>query len=118
MRVLVCGSRTFNDYELMKEVLGVRHITTIIHGKARGADSLAGRYSEELSIDVIEFPAEWDKYGRSAGHIRNGQMVTEGKPHLVIAFWDRSSRGTQDMINQAEKAGVPVEVVDIPLEGL
>lgn len=59
------------------------------------------------------FLAEWDKYGRAAGPIRNKQMllyVLEAKP-LVIAFWDGISRGTKNMVSQAEKADVEVRIV-------
>lgn len=114
MKVLVCGSRHFNDYERLKRELDAHSdITQIIHGAARGADTLAGRYGEIHSIRVRDFPADWNTYGRSAGPIRNSQMLTEGKPDLVIAFRGSNSRGTQNMINQATKAGVPVEIIEI-----
>ena len=114
MRVLVCGSRHFQDSKLMKEVLDEHSdITQIIHGAARGADTLAGRYGEVHSIRVRDFPADWDTYGRRAGPIRNSQMLKEGNPDLVIAFRGPNSKGTQNMIDQATKAGVPVKVVDI-----
>lgn len=113
MRVLVCGSRHFNDKELMEDVLKQYAITEIIHGKARGTDSLAGEYGKSVSIPVAEFPALWDKYGKSAGPIRNRQMLVEGEPDLVIAFRAPNSRGTQNMIDQARKAGVETVVVNI-----
>lgn len=113
MRVLVCGSRHFNDYELLKETLDAHSITSIIHGAARGADTLAGRYGKEMGKPTSEFPVEWEKLGRSAGPVRNWRMLQEGLPELVIAFRGPNSRGTQNMINQAEKAGVRVIVVEI-----
>lgn len=127
MRVLVCGSRTFNDYELLKETLDAYRITEIIEGGARGADTLAGRYGDETSIPVKVYPAEWDTYGKSAGPIRNGRMLREGKPEMVIAFLgpvairefstglsdSKYSRGTKNMIDQAMKAGVPVDIIDV-----
>lgn len=127
MRVLVCGSRTFNDEKKLKEVLDELDITTIIEGEAKGADTLARHYAEEHNIDVIPFPVQWDKHGKSAGPIRNRQMLVEGKPELVVAFLgpvaiaeftsglsdSKYSRGTKNMIDQATKAGVPVHVVDI-----
>lgn len=122
MRVLVCGSRHFNDYsKLCLEMDRIsteydfdnRQPITIIHGAARGADTLAGRYAEECGFDVRAFPALWDKYGKSAGPIRNALMLSEGKPDLCIAFRGPNSRGTQNMINQAEKAGVKTMVVNI-----
>lgn len=114
MRVLVCGSRDFNDGELLEDVLKQWDIQTIIHGKARGADTLAGEYGKTNSIPVIEFPALWDKYGKSAGPIRNRQMLLEGEPDLVVAFRRPNSRGTQNMIDQSRKTGVEVHVIDVP----
>lgn len=113
MKVLVCGSRHFQDKELMEDVLKQWNITTIIEGEARGADRLSRNYGEEHGIEVLRFPALWDKHGKSAGPIRNRQMLVEGQPELVVAFRGPNSRGTQNMIDQATKAGVPVNVVEI-----
>lgn len=113
MKVLVCGSRHFNDKELMDDVLNKFTITEIIHGAARGADRMAGVYAERQGIPVHIFPANWDKYGNAAGPIRNQQMLTEGKPEKVIAFLAPDSRGTKHMISISQKAGVPVEIVNI-----
>lgn len=113
MRVLVCGSRHFNDYEKLKEVLNAYRITSIVHGGARGADTLAGRYGNEVSIPVQVFPADWNTYGRRAGPIRNRRMLTEGLPEMVIAFRGPNSRGTQNMIDQSMKAGIEVRIIDL-----
>lgn len=118
MRVLVCGSRHFNDYyKLCNEMdslnLDEHQPITIIEGGARGADTLAGKYAEECGWELEVYPADWKTYGRRAGPIRNSQMLKEGKPDLVVAFRAPNSRGTQNMINQAEKAGIPVKVIEI-----
>jgi hypothetical protein len=113
MRVLVCGSRHFNDYELLERTLSEIEITEVIEGEARGADTFSRIYAERHGIPVLRFPAEWDKYGKAAGPIRNSQMLTEGKPQLVVAFLGPNSRGTQNMINQAKKANIPVKVIEI-----
>lgn len=112
MRVLVCGSRHFNDYKLLEKVLDDYPIVTIIEGEARGADTLARVYGEARGRDVLAVPANWDKYGKRAGPIRNGEML-KLLPDLVIAFRGPNSRGTQNMIDQARKAGVEVVVVDV-----
>lgn len=126
MKVLVCGSRHFNNYELMKETLDAYRIDEIIHGGARGADTLAGRYGDEASIPVQVFPADWDTHGRSAGPIRNRRMLEEGHLDLVVAFLfhvgaqeilyglsdSQFNRGTKNMINQAQKAGVETRIID------
>lgn len=114
MRVLVCGSRHFNDYEKLKTVLSAHSDTKeIVHGCARGADTLAGRYAKENNLPVHEYPADWDKHGKAAGPIRNTQMLREGTPDMVIAFRGVNSRGTQNMINQAMKAGIETRIYDI-----
>lgn len=113
MRVLVCGSRHFKDKELMEDVLKQWDIREIIHGAARGADMLAAELGNRLSIVVTPYPAEWGTYGRSAGPIRNTRMLREGRPDLVVAFRGPNSRGTQNMIDQAKKAGVETVVVDV-----
>lgn len=113
MKILVSGSRNFNDYELLSKKLDDYRITEIIHGAARGTDTLAGRYGEEHGIPVTAYPADWELYGKSAGPIRNATMLKEGDPDVVIAFLAKDSRGTQNMIDQALKAMVPVVVVNI-----
>ena len=91
---------------------------TLIHGCAKGADLLAEQAWANLKIEgyVERFPADWVKHGKAAGPIRNKQMLDEGKPDLVIAFLAKDSRGTKNMIEQAEKAGVDVKIVDISEE--
>lgn len=106
MRVLVCGGRDFNNKELMEDVLKQWNITEIIEGEARGADTLSREYAEEHEIPVKSFPANWNEFGRSAGHLRNSQMLVEGKPDLVVAF--PGGKGTMNMIMQAKKANVEV----------
>lgn len=86
---------------------------TIIHGAARGADSLADFIGHNLGCRVEPFPAQWEKYHRAAGPIRNTQMLVEGKPDRVLAFHRdiAHSKGTADMVKQALKAHLPVEVL-------
>lgn len=112
MRVLVCGSRHFKDEDLMEKVLDEFRISTIIEGEARGADVMARQYGERRNIPVEPFPADWNKYGKAAGPIRNSQMLKEGRPDLVIAFKYEGSRGTQNMIDQAKRKGIEVHEVN------
>jgi hypothetical protein len=113
MRVLICGSRHFNDYEKLRRTLASLSISELIHGGARGADTMAETFARNNNIPYRRFNALWDKHGKSAGPIRNRQMLREGCPDLVVAFLAPNSRGTKDMINAAEKAGVPVKVIKI-----
>ena len=114
MRVLVCGSRHFNDYTKLAEVLdALGPITEIIEGEARGADRLSLDWALCHQIPVRKFPAQWDVFGTRAGPIRNHQMLKEGNPDLVVAFLAPDSRGTKHMIDIATKASVPVKVINI-----
>lgn len=114
MRLLVCGGRDFNDWEWMNEVLtwisGSNHIEVLIHGAARGADSLAGEWAELANVPIKAYPADWQRHGRAAGPIRNRLMLSDGKPDFVIAF--PGGRGTADMISAARVAGVTVMEAD------
>ena len=112
MRLLVCGDRDWYDPLPIEKRIGEIQPSVVIHGCAKGADSMAGRAARKFSIPVLEFPALWDKYGKGAGPIRNQQMLDEGKPDYVLAFHDdlEHSKGTRDMVNRAKKAGIPVEV--------
>src|SRR5512146_256267 len=88
-RVLVCGDREWDDFDLIYERMGgLPEGSVVIHGGARGADKLAGRAAKERGHKVQVFVADWDKLGKSAGPRRNSQMLTEGKPDYVWAFHD------------------------------
>ena len=117
--VLVCGGRDFNDYDFLVNTLDSLEITELIHGAARGADSLAEQYAKARSIPVQRFPADWSAYGKRAGYIRNSLMLREGKPDLVVAF--QGGRGTAHMVRLARDAGLEVmrpqeDPVDIQIE--
>lgn len=114
MIVLVCGGRKFYDKVLFRYTMGLIHtetpITLIIHGGAIGADMLANYWAKAMGIPVKEYPADWNTYRRSAGPIRNSQMLKEGKPDLVVAF--PGGKGTADMVKKAKKANMKlIEVV-------
>jgi hypothetical protein len=108
LRILVCGGRDYDNVDKVYEVLDEfpTEELLIIHGGARGADSLAGVWAFERGVQVTRYPADWEKYGKRAGYVRNQQMLDEGKPDLVIAF--PGGRGTAMMIDIAEKAAVNV----------
>lgn len=115
MRVLVTGGRDYADYARVEMTLDALHrerpFTVLIHGKAPGADMLAGIWgATRLGEDhVIIFPPDWIKYGRGAGPRRNQQMLDEGKPELVVAF--PGGKGTADMVRRAHRAKIPVMTV-------
>lgn len=110
MKVLVCGGRDFDDYELMLLVLDQMKPKELGHGDARGADSLAQRYAEYRGVPVRRYPADWDRHGRSAGPIRNREMFKDFQPDIVVAF--PGGRGTADMVSVAQKAKCKFMVID------
>lgn len=116
-RVLCCGDRNWKDIEAIELMLKNRHIVhsieVLIEGEANGADILSAEVAKRLGIPILSFPANWKKYGKAAGVIRNQQMLDEGKPNLVLAFHDniKESKGTKDMIHRAVKANIPVSLV-------
>ena len=120
-RVLVTGSRQFRNAAVVYAALdGIRRRIgegadpdmLVIHGGARGADRLAGEWAKARGVGVDVFPAEWDRYGPSAGFRRNEWMLREGRPDLVAGFPARevASNGTRHMLDLAARAGVAVEV--------
>ncbi len=118
MKVLVIGSRGFDDYELLKEtlddLLSNASDIEIVSGGAKGADSLAERYAKEKGCSCRVFPAEWSKYGKSAGYLRNAEMhryISKYKERICIAFWDGISKGTQHSFSLAEKYQNPLKVI-------
>ncbi len=113
MRVLVTGDRHWYQKNIIHNRLAtLPKDTVVIHGVARGVDQLAGECADELGFETEEYPADWKRYGRAAGPIRNHQMLNEGKPDLVLAFHDNltASKGTRNMVTIATKAGVEVEL--------
>lgn len=115
-RVIIAGSRSFNNYELLKQKtdyllssVSVNHEIHIVCGGARGADELGAQYAREKGFIVDLFPADWDKYGKSAGYRRNVQMAENAD--AVIVFWDGKSRGSKHMIDTAKEKALPYRVI-------
>lgn len=111
MKVLVCGSRDWTDYDaIYKRLKKLDIYAEIIEGGQRGADLMAKEAAETIGLDYIEYGANWKREGRSAGPIRNRKMLDREKPDLVIAFPLPQSKGTLDMIAEAERRGIEVDV--------
>lgn len=118
MRVIVCGSRTFSFREWMFRELDKIHeatpITCVIEGEATGADSLGKLWAKSHGIEVLKFRADWKQYGKTAGLIRNREMLL-ADPDKVYAFVDKplqESRGTAHMVKISAQAGVPTRVFE------
>lgn len=112
MKVIIAGGRNFNDYEKLCQfcdnALSKQTEIEIVSGTANGADKLGEKYANDKGYPIKQFPADWDKYGKSAGYIRNAQMAEYAD--ALIAFWDGKSRGTKHMIDLAKRANLKVKV--------
>ena len=114
VKLIIAGSRDFNDYELLKSKLdkAKEHfgIFEVVSGRARGADLLGEKYAKENDLPIAEFAADWDTHGKKAGFMRNADMADYADGCIV--FWDGESKGTQHMINLAKQKGIQLAVVN------
>jgi hypothetical protein len=114
MRILICGDRNWNNFKVIEDfILTLPKDTVIIEGDCRRADKISGYLARKHGLEVLVFPAKWEKYGNAAGPIRNKQMLDEGKPDLVVAFHNdlEHSKGTQNTVNQAMKVNIEVKII-------
>lgn len=115
-KVIIAGGRDFNDYDLLKLKVNTilknkKHSEIeIVSGCAYGVDSLAIRYAEEHNYKLTKIPADWNKFGKSAGYIRNTQMADYAD--ALIAIWDEKSKGTKHMIEIAKTRKILVRVIN------
>ena len=126
LRVIIAGSRDFNDYskltsstnsilnEIISKIDDLDKIR-IISGTARGADRLGERFAKNNGYELSRFPADWALFGKRAGYIRNHKManfaIQDGSYGVLIAFWDGESKGTKHMINMSIGTGLDVHIV-------
>lgn len=113
-KVIIAGGRTFNDYELMCDKLDkiLSNITlpiTVVSGTAGGADKMGERYAKDRGYNVLRMPADWKRYGKSAGYRRNEEMARVANG--AVCFWDGDSRGTKHMIDLSVKYSLNLRVV-------
>ncbi len=113
MRVIVAGSRTIADYEVVAEAIRCSgfEITEIVSGGAKGVDRLGEQYAAEHGLIVKQFPTNWrpgGKYDRGAGLKNNATMLRYAD--ALIAIWDGTSKGTADMIGKMKRAEKKVYV--------
>ena len=123
MKVIVAGGRDFNDYELLKETLDnfqqeYGNITEVVSGGARGSDKLGEQYANENNTPIKRFVPDWEGLGKKAGFVRNRKMGDYAKEHngMLVAFWDKQSRGTKGMIDYSTKVGLKSMVVHYSVE--
>lgn len=113
MKVIIAGGRGFNDYKFLFEkcenILSKQKDVEIVSGTARGADELGEKYAKEKGFKLKQFPADWDKYKKGAGYIRNKQMAEYADS--LIAFWDGKSKGTKHMIDLAKEHNLKIRII-------
>lgn len=112
-KLAIVGSRSFTEHLIgyieVDKLRETENITTIISGGAKGADRFGKFYARSRHIKYIEYPADWDEYGKSAGFIRNETMADNCD--IAIVFWDGMSRGTKNMINLLQLRNKPIIIV-------
>ena len=135
MQMIIAGSRGLNDRALLDEYVWDAHnmfvdeITeqfggipywasglTVIEGGAKGIDRLAREWANRHQLPCRTYPADWKRYGKSAGYKRNEVMAQNAQ--ALLAFWDGKSRGTQHMINIAMENWLPIRIWMPGNEGL
>lgn len=116
MRTIIAGSRSITSYKDIEDAIYFSNIkpTVIISGGAKGVDSLGEDFAFKNDLKLEVYPAQWDKYGRSAGYKRNALMAT--KADALVAVWDGTSRGTKHMIDIANAMKLQVYVYNVETE--
>jgi|TARA_R110000782_G_scaffold203642_2_gene292198 hypothetical protein len=113
MRVIIAGSRDFNDYNTLERKMNIilknQYDVTIISGTARGADKLGERYAGQNHHKLEKYPAMWDLYGKSAGYKRNEEMANTSD--AAVVFWDGKSKGTKHMIDISKKFNLKLRII-------
>lgn len=114
-KVIIAGSRNFNDYHLLKRyadkiLSSIKQPIEIVSGHCRGTDLLGERYASEKGFSLAIFEAKWSEYGRRAGPLRNAQMASYAD--ALIAVWNGESAGTKNMIEEAKKANLSIRIID------
>lgn len=119
-RIIVCGGRNADidpdivDSCISDVISDIDGDIEFVSGAARGGDALGETFARIHGFDVVQFKPDWTQYGRSAGPIRNHQMIdyiNECDNPIVIAFWDGKSRGTRDTIKTAQRLQIPVHII-------
>ena len=108
MKVIIAGSRDIIEYDVVLDAIAEAgfNVTEVVSGAARGVDRLGEQFARDCGLSIKLFPANWDKHGRAAGHIRNAEMAQYAD--ALIAVWDGISPGTKNMVNEARKRGLKV----------
>lgn len=115
MRTIIAGSRTITEYKYLLHVLPLIdwNPSVVLSGTAKGVDKLGEKWAVENNIELEKYPANWDKYGKSAGYKRNELMAQNAEAVLVL--WDGESKGTKHMIDLAVKYKLKLKVFKVTI---
>lgn len=122
IKLLIVGSRSFTNYELLKKecfniltpYINDNYEIIIVSGGANGADKLGRDFALENHFTYVEFPAKWEIFGRQAGFIRNTEMhkyISDVPERMCIAFWDGISKGTAQSFSIAKRYENPITII-------
>ena len=113
MKTIIAGSRGINDFNTVRDAAysAPWEFSEIVSGGARGVDCLGEQFGDGINVPVTIFPANWNKYGKSAGYKRNVEMADYAD--ALIAVWDGKSKGTKHMIDIATSKGLKIYVHNI-----
>lgn len=120
-RVIIAGSRKFSDYQKLKEncdrilrekLEDEECCVIIVSGHAQGADTLGEQYARERGLQLDAHPADWKKYGRSAGVIRNKEMAENADAQIAFPQEGEENRGTRNMVKIALTRGLTCNIVE------
>ncbi len=113
IKVIIAGGRDLDDYlrlcNVCDKILKNYSNIEIVSGACKGADQLGERYAAARNFSIKQFPADWKRYGKSAGYKRNAEMAAYAD--ALIAFWDGKSKGTKHMIELATQANLNIKVI-------
>jgi hypothetical protein len=119
MKIAIVGSRSFNDYDLLKESIlskvRIEEIDMMVSGGADGADSLGELFAKLNNIPTKIYRPNWNKYGKKAGIIRNEYIIEYSD--IIFAFWDGESKGTKNSIDIAQRKGKELNIIVFTNDG-
>ena len=117
MKTIIAGSRTIKLDEVTEFLDELKEfgvvITEVVSGTAKGVDSHGEWWAKQQCIPVKRFPANWDEFGKSAGMIRNQEMLDYAEQ--LICIWDGVSKGTKNMITIAKRKKIPIYLLEVNL---
>lgn len=111
MRIVVTGGRDYRNWETVRRVLDGIQPDSVYVGDATGLDAMAAEWCDSRCVSHQIFVANWDKFGKLAGPIRNEEMLRKaGRDAIVIAF--PGGKGTANCVREAMKLNMTVLKVE------